>query len=74
MRAAVLCLALALAACKPGGAGVTCLTNVKYSASFLKEAEKEIEQIERVAPNVVKMINDYGITRDAVRVCLKRKQ
>jgi len=75
MRAvAILLTALALASCKPGGAGVTCPTIKGYSASFLAAAEKEVAMIERDAPHVVKMLNDYGVERDAIRVCLKRKR
>ncbi len=74
MRTALLlCAALALASCKPGG-GIACPTLKGYSPAFLAAAEREVAVIEQTAPHVVKMIGDYGVERSAIRACLKRKR
>lgn len=63
-------MALALAGCPKNGGTITCPSLKQYSTSFLKEAEQELGMIERNAPNIVKMLNDYGVQRDAIRKCL----
>lgn len=65
-----LTLPLMAAKCSPGGY-ITCPTLKQYSQSFLSKAADEIEMIEKDAPNVTQMINDYGVERDAIRKCIK---
>jgi len=67
---AIALLSLLLAGCKPGGA-ITCPTLRGYSPAFLAATAKEIGVIEQTAPHVVKMLNDYGVERDAIRTCIK---
>lgn len=62
-------LALALGGC-PEGASITCPTLKEYSAAFLAKAERELDAIERIAPSVVEIVNDYGVDRDAIRKCI----
>lgn len=62
-------MAILLAGC-PKGYGITCPTLKQYSAEFQAKALAEIDMIEKNAPNVVTMFNDYGVTRDAIRKCI----
>lgn len=64
---------IALSACKPG-ASITCPTLRGYSADFMKAAAREYALVEAQAPHLVKLVDDYGIERDAIRACLKRKK
>ncbi len=74
MRGAILlAMALSLAACKQGGA-ITCPTLRGYSPVFMAAAARELEDMDRIAPHVAQMLNDYGVERDAIRVCLKRQK
>lgn len=70
---AMIALALALAACKQGGA-ITCPTLKGYSASFMSAAARELEGLDRTAPHLAQMLNDYGVERDATRECLRRQK
>lgn len=67
---AVLAMALALGACKPGAA-ITCPTLKSYSKAFLAKAGDELDMIEAKAPNIVQLLNDYSVERDAIRRCIK---
>jgi len=67
--AAVICLAVLLGGC-PKGAGITCPTLRQYSPEFMSRVSEQIEMIEAKAPDVVEMLNDYGVERDAIRKCL----
>lgn len=69
----LLLMTMMLFGCKEG-AGITCPTVRGYSASFLAATEKEVGMIEQTAPHVVRMLNDYGVERDAIRECLKRQK
>lgn len=62
-------LSVLLGGCPQGGA-ITCPTFVKYSKAFLQQANVELEMIEAKAPNVVQLVNDYGVERDAIRKCI----
>lgn len=74
MRGAILvALMLLLAACKQGGA-ITCPTLRGYSPAFMAAAARELEGLDRSAPHVAQMLNDYGVERDAIRVCLRRQK
>lgn len=74
MRGGILiALVLLLAACKQGGA-ITCPTLRGYSPAFLAAAARELEGLDRNAPHVAQMLNDYGVERDAIRECLKRRK
>lgn len=74
MRAAiVIALATSLAACKPGGA-ITCPTIRGYSAAFQAAAARELDTIDKTAPHLAQMISDYGVERDAIRECIKRRK
>ena len=66
---AILLAATVLASCKPGAA-ITCPTLKQYSKAFLQETAKQLDMIEKTAPNIVIMVNDYGVTRDAIRKCI----
>ena len=69
LLALALLVPLLLAGCKPGGA-ITCPKLKVYSQTFLDKAERELGEIERTAPTVTQMVNDYGVTREAIRKCL----
>lgn len=74
MRAAILfTTALLLTACEQGGA-ITCPTLRGYSPAFMAAAAHEFEGLVHNAPHVVQMLNDYGVERDAIRECLRRKR
>lgn len=74
MRSAILvALVLLLAACKQGGA-ITCPTLKGYSPAFLADSARELEGLDRNAPHVAQMLNDYGVERDSIRECLKRQK
>lgn len=62
-------LLFALTGCRAGGA-ITCPTVRVYSPAFLKATSAELDMIEKNAPHVVQMLNDYGVERDAIRKCL----
>jgi hypothetical protein len=66
-------LLLLLAACKQGGA-ITCPTLRGYSPAFMAAAARELEGLDRSAPHLVQMFNDYGVERDAIRECLRRQK
>lgn len=66
-------LALLLAGCNQGGA-ITCPTLKGYSASFMQAAARELESLDRTAPHLAQMLNDYGVERDAVRECFMRQK
>lgn len=66
-------MAIMLAGC-PKGYGITCPTLKQYSPEFQDKALEEINIIEKTAPHVVKMFNDYGVTRDAIRTCIARQK
>lgn len=73
MAIVVVAIGLALAACKPG-ASITCTPLKQYSADFMKAAAKEYAMVEVQAPHLVRLVDDYGIERDAIRACLKRRK
>jgi len=62
-------MAVALAGC-PKGYGITCPTIKKYSDEFIARAETQYAMIEKQAPDVITMIDDYGVERDAIRKCI----
>ena len=66
-------LVLLLAACKQGAA-ITCPTFRGYSPAFMAAAARELEALDRSAPHVAQMLNDYGVERDAIRECLRRQK
>lgn len=70
---AIALMAVFLAGC-PDGAGITCMTLKKYSADFQGKAEAEYAMIEKQAPHITQMIDDYGVNRDAIRECLARQK
>lgn len=70
---ALIALAAVLAACKPG-AVITCPPLKGYSAEFQAAAAAEYEAVEKIAPHLVQMVDDYGVSRRAIRACLKRRQ
>jgi hypothetical protein len=63
-------LLLLLAACRPGTA-LTCPPLIPYAADFQKRAMAELDAI--AAPHLEQMLNDYGVTRDAIRACVRRR-
>jgi hypothetical protein len=69
-----LCLLLALGAsltaCKQSVA-ITCPPLIRYSSDFLKAVDREIAQMD--APYLFQLANDYGVTRDAIRRCIKAR-
>jgi hypothetical protein len=64
---------LAVTACKPG-AVVTCPSLKQYSAAFQKEAAREYALVEKMAPHLMQMVDDYGVERSAIRACIKRRK
>ena len=69
----IIALALLLSACNEGGA-ITCPTLKGYSASFMSAAARELEGLDRTAPHLAQMLNDYGVERDAIRECIGRQK
>jgi hypothetical protein len=68
-----LAMALALQGC-PSGSGVTCPPLKQYTAEFQDKLAKETEAIIETSPHVVKALADYGLTRDAIRACIKKRK
>lgn len=66
----LLALGLALAGCKQQQA-IVCPSLIPYSSDFLKAVDHEIATME--APYLFSMLNDYSVTRDAIRKCLKHR-
>lgn len=62
-------LAVMLAGC-PKGYGITCPTVKKYSDEFIARVETQYAMVEKEAPDLVKMVDDYGVERDAIRKCI----
>lgn len=79
MRNLITVLALApflmagLTECDPKAA-ITCPPLKQYSKAFQAAAAAEYEAVEKTAPHLVQMIDDYGVSRDAIRACLKRRK
>ena len=59
--------------CSPG-ARVTCPSLKQYSPEFQAAAGAELQMILDKAPHVVEMINDFGVTRNAIRACIKARK
>lgn len=62
-------MAIMLAGC-PKGYGITCPTLKQYSDEFMARAEAQYTMVEKTSPDLVKMIDDYGVERDAIRKCI----
>lgn len=60
---------LFLAACQPGN-GITCPELKKYPPEFLQQVADEVDRSWQTSPGMVRMLRDYGVTRNAIRVCL----
>ena len=75
MRAIILTMALglALAGCKDGAA-VTCPPLKSYPLAFQTALANETEAILKTAPHVGQALADYGLTRAAIRACIKRRK
>lgn len=69
----VAALPLLMAAKCERGAVVTCPPLKGYSAAFQAAAAAEYEMVEKTAPHLVQMIDDYGVSRSAIRACIKRR-
>ncbi len=63
---------LLLAACN-GPSGVTCPPLKEYSKSFQLELKKELEAVMDTSPNIMIVLKDYGLTRNAIRACVARR-
>lgn len=61
-----------LAGCGPDGRGIACPPLFKYTQSQTQRAKAELDAIK--APTLELFLNDYGITRDAIRACLKHRE
>ncbi len=51
---------------------IVCPQLIPYSKDFQAALDREIAQLD--APYLFQMLNDYGVTRDAIRACLKRQK
>lgn len=69
----VAALPLLMAAKCERGAAITCPALKPYSREFQAAAEAEYAAVEKTAPHLVQMIDDYGVSRAVVRACLKRR-
>lgn len=73
-RFKTLCLLLALgaslAACKPG-VRIACPPLLNYSSDFLMALDREVASLD--APYLFQIMNDYNVTRQAIRKCIKRR-
>ena len=69
---AVVFMAVALKGCPDDrvGYGITCPPLQQYSDAFLDRVADQIDIIQTTAPDVVTMVNDYGVTRDSIRKCI----
>lgn len=58
-----------LSAC--GTVSSNCGTLFTYSPEFQREAASELDYLANTGqyPNVVTMVQDYGVTRETIRVC-----
>ncbi len=59
--------------CDPKAA-ITCPPLKQYSKEFQAAAAREYEAVEASAPHLVQMFDDYGVSRAAIRACLKRRK
>lgn len=59
--------------CSPGSR-VTCPALKNYPAEFQAEVAKELRIIIDTSPHVVEMLNDYGVTRNAIRACIDKRK
>lgn len=59
--------------CDPKAA-ITCPPLKQYSKEFQAAAAREYAAIEASAPHLVQMFDDYGVSRTAIRACLKRRK
>jgi hypothetical protein len=59
--------------CSPG-ARVTCPALKQYGPEFQAAAAAELRVIMDTAPHVVQMVNDLGVTRNAIRACLAKRK
>lgn len=59
--------------CDPKAA-ITCPPLKQYSKEFQAAAAREYAAIEAAAPHLVQMVDDYGVSRAAIRACLKKRK
>ncbi|MFZ5674268.1 MAG: hypothetical protein ACOZAM_15005 [Pseudomonadota bacterium] len=69
----IMAVAVLVAAC-PKGAAITCPPLKQYSKAFQAAAAREYAAVEASAPHLVQMVDDYGVSRAAIRACLKRRK
>jgi hypothetical protein len=72
--AILLVTGLALMSCKPDTQTVVkyvCVPLIPYSKDFQAALDREVAQLE--APYLFQILNDYGITRDAIRKCINKR-
>lgn len=43
-----------------------------YDKTFQTNLANEVESVMDTKPHIVKVIRDYGITRDQIRACMKK--
>lgn len=66
-------IAVLVAGCPKSG-GIACPPLKQYSKEFQAAAAREYEAVEASAPHLVQMVDDYGLSRAAIRACLKRRK
>ena len=71
----VVAFALLVAGCKPSRVHVEyiCVKLYSYSKGEVQRLGEEIDAIEVAAPTVISWIEDYVVTRDAIKKCLAKK-
>ena len=62
---------LLLTACQATASSNSCGTLFHYSPEFEQQASAEMAMLQQsnLAPDVVQLVNDYGVTRDTIRAC-----
>ncbi len=71
--AAVILMGLVLAGCKHS-ASVTCPPLFIYTVADMKQAAREYARIKDDAVKVALMVDDYGLTRNAISKCLAHRK
>lgn len=70
----ILVAGLAVGLAKCDGVAITCPLLKKYDVQFMKEAGKELNAVQESSPHLAILMNDYSVTRDAIRKCIEKRK
>lgn len=68
-----ICVPIVIMAAKCDGAAITCPSLKNYSKAEQEQALREYELVEKMAPMIIRMINDYVDLRAAIKKCIARR-